>query len=660
MNEVNGKKMPVKSGQTKVLQEEIKITSQIVVPDYMTSELGADALPEFDPAEAEVTIVPEAVVPEVMPARVDRFHIDVEGTTYAASRDRLYLISTKANKTVESFISSLIVVVADARDTSSNSWGKFVRFFDRDGVKKELYIRNSDITSNGGAIIRDLVDLGLQVSTEYKMTDALLHYLNLSPACEKEMAICSDRIGWHGNMYLFPDNSVIGNGDKRVVFTGAPTSNNHATKGTLQEWTDNVAELCKGNSMLMLAVCISFGAVLLRLLKIESGGYHIFGESSTGKSTTLHVGASVQGDPEALMGTWRTTANGSEGRAKKCNDSLMILDELHQSSPKEAGEASYMIMNGKGKQRANVLGEARTVLDWRLNCLSSGEVAYSAFISEGGKGSRAGQEVRMLDIAADMGLGLGVFENIHGAKDSHTFAEQLKKACSNYYGMPIRAFITELVDNFETLEENFENIKERFFCDFVPADSSGQVQRVATKFAISALAGELATFMRITGWDEGDAYESVGNCFSRWLTFRGTAGQQEPEKAISQIQRFLLRHGMSRFIPVVQASGRYKLEFADRQYNNMAGFRVTNCDQGYEFLVFPETFKNEMCLGLIVQNVTSMLVDRKYLQIDEGDKKPQVRHRMPGHPQSRYYHFTSAILSDTDEFDAEVPEEESE
>lgn len=628
----------------------------VEIPDYITTELGTDNLPEFVPADTGGVDLPEPVVKSIIPIVVDRYPINVDGTSFSASRDRLYLMSTTGDKCVEKFVSSLIVVVAEARDSASSSWGKVVRFYDRDGMKKELYLRNSDIATNGRAIIKILVDEGLQVSTDSRMIDALQHYLNMAPPLEKEMATCTDRIGWHGEIYLLPDNSVIGNAGTRVVYTGAPIGNHHATKGTLPQWKDNVAAICRGNTMLIFAICISLAAVLLRLLKVESGGYHIFGESSTGKSTTLYVGASVHSEPNEFMGTWRSTSNGVEARAKQCNDSLMINDELHQSTAKEAGGISYLIMNDKGKQRANVLGGARDVNGWRLNCLSSGEVAYAAFIQEGGKNSRAGQEVRMVDISADMGAGLGVFENIHGAKDSHTFAEQIKKACLNYYGTPIRAFLDELVGNIDQLEPFFVDMKDNFFNDYVPLESSGQVKRVATKFAVAALAGELATEVDITGWDEGEAYEAVGSCFTRWLANRGTTGQQEAEKAVDQVKNFLLRHGMSRFIPVDKTSNNhFEMFFSDRQYVNMAGYRYTNADHNFEFIVSPDVFKNEMCAGLNFQYVTQTLVERSYIEVDSMDK-PQVQLRMPGMPQARYYHFKSTIFDTEDEFIAEEPE----
>ena len=616
-----------------------------------TNEITINNMSVQEPADIDDT-QSSVTSADLAGSATTRVQLWVENMCFAISPDRLYQVTKKGEDFIERFVSSLIIVIAEARDNASSSWGKVVCFNDRDGVEKRLYVRNRDICTDGKAIIKALVEEGLQVSTDTRMVDALLHYINLAPPHEEKRAICTDRIGWHGNIYLLPDNSVLGSADRRVVYTGAPIGSHHATKGTLEEWQYQVAVLCKGNSMLTLGLCITFASVLLRRFKIESGGFHLYGESSTGKSTTLYVAASVCGEPEEQIKSWHSTVAGAEARAKQCNDSLMINDELHQTTPKEAGAAAYKLFNGKGKVRSSILCDARPVAEWRLNCLSSGEIAYASFIKDGGTNVRAGQAVRMVDISADMEMGFGVFENIHDSVDSHEFAELLKKRCSNYYGTPIRAFINEVINCSDQLEQAFADVKARFFTDFIPAGSESQVQRVATKFALAAFAGEFATEKGITGWGASDGYDAIGRTFTKWLGSRGTTGQLEAERSLEQVKYFLLRHGMSRFIPAsVVPAGGYKQDTPDRTYNNMAGYRITNNDNAYEFIVFPEVYINEMCAGLNPQTVTKAVADRGFIELDPAGKS-QVRRRLPGLGQMRVYHFNAKMFDETDEFDS--------
>jgi putative DNA primase/helicase len=183
---------------------------------------------------------------------------------------------------------------------------------------------------------------------------------------------------------------------------------------------------------------------------------------------------------------------------------------------------------------------------------------------------------------------------------------------------------------------------------------------VATKYAVAALAGELATGMGITGWDEFDAYNAVGVVFKKWLDNRGTIGQQEPERAVEQVRNFLLRHGMTtRFMLVKRLpNGHFEMELPERQHNNLAGYRYANAEGNHEFIVLPEAFRDEMCTGLTAKNVTQTLKDRGYLQVEGNDNIPQVRRLLPGMDRyMRVYHFYPSILGDGDVLQAEVENE---
>ena len=73
---------------------------------------------------------------------------------------------------------------------------------------------------------------------------------------------------------------------------------------------------------------------------------------------------------------WRATTNGLEALASLRSDTLLVLDELSQVDPKEAGEIAYMLANGSGKARAGKTGAVRPRYDWRILFLSAGEIGF--------------------------------------------------------------------------------------------------------------------------------------------------------------------------------------------------------------------------------------------------------------------------------------------
>src|SRR5207244_2611988 len=120
--------------------------------------------------------------------------------------------------------------------------------------------------------------------------------------------------------------------------------------------------------------------------------------------------------------------------------------EMGQVDAREAGEAAYMLANGAGKGRAGRDGSARRSAQWRLLFLSSGELSLADKMAEAGKRVRAGQEVRLVDVPADAGAGMGIFEDLHGAASPGEFAEILRNATARCYGTGIRAYLDAVAE----------------------------------------------------------------------------------------------------------------------------------------------------------------------------------------------------------------------
>src|SRR5918995_1168129 len=162
------------------------------------------------------------------------------------------------------------------------------------------------------------------------------------------------------------------------------------------------------------------------------------------RSPARVVAASVWGggQPGSYVRSWRATANGLEGVAVAHCDALLCLDELAQISAREAGEVAYLLANGSGKSRSARDGAARRAARWRVLFLSSGEIGLADKVMEDGKKRlAAGQHVRIVDIAADAGTGLGLFEHLHGFTSADALARYLRSASAPVYGVAAPVFL---------------------------------------------------------------------------------------------------------------------------------------------------------------------------------------------------------------------------
>ena len=306
---------------------------------------------------------------------------------------------------------------------------------------------------------------------------------------------CALQVGWCDGSFVLPD-TVIGPKASGVIFQSGEHSFDEYTQAvTFAGWQAEISARAVGNPLLILALSASFAGPLLEKCNIEGGGFHFVGDSSTGKTTAIEAACATWGGA-SFKRSWRATANGMEGAATLFNDGLLALDEISECDPREVGAIVYTLGNGRGKQRASRLGNARGINRWRCLILSSGERTIATTMAEGGHRAKAGQMIRLLDIPALRTY--GAWDNLHGFASGTAFSDAIKRAAATHYGHAERAFLEKLTHDNTNLCEYLETIKG--LPEFQSEGGEGQDKRAVTRFALLALAGELATEYNITGW----------------------------------------------------------------------------------------------------------------------------------------------------------------
>ncbi|MBV9825736.1 MAG: DUF927 domain-containing protein, partial [Alphaproteobacteria bacterium] len=345
-------------------------------------------------------------------------------------------------------LSGPIEVLAETRDAAGESWGVLVRWRDHDDRTHEWALPRASLAGDGADARRALMDGGLYVAPGRKAREHLTAYLASVRVGERARAV--SRMGWHptetGLAYVLPDATYGAVNGERVLLQSTSTlAHAFRTAGTLAEWQQHVAAVCVGNSRLVMAVSCAFAAPLLEPMSEESGGINLRGRSRSGKSTALRVAGSVcgGGGVAGFVRQWRATANGLEATAEGHCDALLVLDEMGQVEAREVGEISYMLSNGSGKGRAARDGSGRRPAQWRILFLSSGELSLAEKMMEAGKRAKAGQEVRLADVPADAGVGLGLFEALNGFETADALARHLRDATGRFYGTALRAFLDQ-------------------------------------------------------------------------------------------------------------------------------------------------------------------------------------------------------------------------
>jgi putative DNA primase/helicase len=534
------------------------------------------------------------------------------------------------------WLSSAIEVAAHTRDEQGENWGRLLEVLDPEGNEHRWAMPMRMLAGDGREYLGVLLDLGLIIAPSKGARGLLTYFIQSAPNIQ--LARCVDRVGWYGNAFVLP-NEVIGDTAGEMVVWQHEHEvrralRSYAVRGTIEAWRTEVAARCARNPILLFSVSVAFAGPLLWITGDENGGFHLRGESSKGKSTAGFVAASVYGSKK-FVNSWRATSNGLEGVAVRHNDSLLVLDELKQVSPDEAGEVAYMLANGMGKQRSDRTGSARERYEFRLLLLSNGEISLADHMREAGRRVYAGQEVRLLDIPAVIER-YGAFSELHGATDGADFSRQLTAAAQAQHGTPIRAYLKALLTSDKTIDDlraRIASSRSAFVNGFLPPGSDGQVYRAAYRFGLVAVAGELATKLGITGWEEGEATMAAADCFERWLHSRGGPIQLEELQAFRQVRTFIEAHGEDRFTPWA-GPDLPPDESSSRTYDRV-GFRRDRNDQS-EYYILPESFRAVVCKGLDYHVAVKALRNRGWLVPDKHDNPSKVE-RLPGLGVTRCY-----------------------
>lgn len=497
------------------------------------------------------------------------------GTLYRIEHDKEY----------DTPISDPLYIEAMARDDNGENWGRLLVWYDGDGVRHEWAMPSSFLAGDGIELRKRLLSEGLNIRSGRKAQNALQDYiLSANPPAR---ALSVTMPGWHNDHYVMQDNTVYGSSADRILLQTSGATPKLNESGDLESWQANVAKYARGNSRLLFAIATAFAATLLQPANEGSGGFHYSGGSSSGKTTSLRVSASVWG---MELRSWRTTDNAAESWARFANDGFLPIDELGQVDGRAADQMAYMLGNGQTKGRSNRNGIARETKDFRLLFTSTGEIGLADKIGESqGKKAKAGQAVRMLEIPADAGAGYGIFENLHEFNNGDEFAKYLAKASKEHCGTAIKSFLERITEiDARTLQETVATLTAKWLDDNVPLHVDGQVKRAARRFALVAVAGEMAANWGIVPWEDQEASQAAARCFSDWLNNRGGIGSHEVQEGLKAITDFIERYGTSRFA---------NMDFTDEKVIDRAGFKRKRNTGDWEYLIFPNVLRSQILGG---------------------------------------------------------------
>ena len=524
-------------------------------------------------------------------------------------------------------------VLAEARDARASAWGLRLSWQDPDGVTHEETIPKELALGEGTELARILVRRGLWVAPDDGRRKKLVAYLASVRVPGRARSV--ERVGWHGSAFVLPDETFgeVATGER--TYLALDLEHAFRVRGSVGDWQREVGRHAQGNSRLSFALSCAFAAPLLGRLGMESGGFHLFGQSSKGKTTCIEAAGSVWGGP-VYRETWRATSSGLEAIALAHCDCLLILDEQGQALPREAGEVAYLLANGMDKVRARKTLDGRPRRRWQTLFLSTGEVTLTDKLHEEGRTPKAGQDVRLVDIPVNPEGLDQAFECWEGFESSKALADHLRIATRRNHGTAIRDFLDQLCRLQEADILNLERRKVAWARSHMPRGADSQVGRVVDRFALVALAGEMAAEWGVVPWRSGNAEWAAEVCLQAWLFQRGGIGSGEHERGVAAVLEFIERHATSRFA-----------DWEDQgvRVSNSAGFRRRDGQDRRDYLFHAAGWK-DACEGFTPRDVAKACAEAGLLEavLESGRLRFQKNVKVPGRGTERFYIITGRGL----------------
>lgn len=560
----------------------------------------------------------------------------------------LYLIKEKRGedgelKQTRTFISHSAIILGEARSLNNDNWKRVVRFYDKDNTPHTLLIPYENFMGEAQEALKIIANHGLMPPRQSQKKNVFISYIQDYPIEKRFRSV--ERTGWYGNSFV-TTNRTYGNGTDEELLFHSDMKDPHSILGSFEEWQE-LSRLIEPHALAVLAFSCAFSGQLVLPLGAESGGFHIYGSSTDGKSTVTKASCSVWGNPKHISKPWRTTDNALENEAELRNDSFLNLDELRQAAPKAVSDIVYMLTGGQGKARSTKAGKNRDAKQFSLMYTSTGEVTLEEHLRRGNIELDAGLLLRFAHIPSDAGKGYGVFDCINYGTAPHDIGNRINELASQHYGHAGIKWLEYLTKDKDAVMQKAQALLDSFIQQHSHV-KNGQASRVLRRFALVAAAGELATLAGITGWQQGRAFEAIAQCFNAWLDSLGSGENVEETKILEHIKAFFESNGTSRFEDLTvtrQADG----EVIRQRIHNRVGY-YDSSEKVY--LVSPTMFKKEICIGMNEANVKKVLIKHGWIQeFSEGEKKLYVKkpgNNLPDGTRPRMMHFSVEAMQNLD------------
>jgi hypothetical protein len=301
----------------------------------------------------------------------------------------------------------------------------------------------------------------------------------------------SEQMGWQSDGSFLVGRECLGGS---VEFIGADEGEEQMAdavrqRGSLSGWRDAVTCVSRYPKV-ELALYAGLAPVMLEILGAPNFAVDWAYRTSSGKTSTLKVAASLWGSPDersarSMIASWDATSVWLERAAAARSHLPLIVDDTKRAR-KYRGESVvpgviYEIANGQGRGRGSISG-SRATRYWRTVLLTTGETSIVDFSKDAGTVARV----------------LSLWGSPFGGETEQTHCDvlALSSGLLSHFGHAGPAFVSWVMKHQEASADEwrleFAELAAEFRVKVADDAGKGVASRISSYLAVLEIVGRLA------------------------------------------------------------------------------------------------------------------------------------------------------------------------
>lgn len=351
--------------------------------------------------------------------------------------------------------------------------------------------------------------------------------------------------------------------------------------GTFAEWQAVVSQVVASNPRQLVVLAHALSAALRRPLGFPSVMLALVAPTSTGKTTTQRIVASMLGKP--IVTPWNATSLGLQKWLAERPDQPVTLEDFHRAD--SADDLAAVIMaagNSASRITARTRSQGEDAATIESTAIISAERSLVSLLRAGTSG--------LLARYVEIGTGeSGMFDEASPYVDIRTMVGAIDTAVRGNYGVAWPAWLSAVSKAWPSVERLSK--KRMAFVLARVLEAAGRPEltelsaRLADGIAFSAFAAVMATKLGFWSIPPATIYEAFGLVFKEHLARSLAGGSGFYSQAVEAVSSFIERH-RSRFFPLREVHD-------TTPRHGLVGYTTTIRGKGPVFLFPPGLFAEQ-------------------------------------------------------------------